>query len=372
MDYPAPRVGLVEGAPDLSDAYGVGLGRWDMFAVLWLYGARDEQQAAVMAERGVREGLRFVADQDARPLGTGQPWGGLWDDAADPLSELRRVAEVRRAAVDRFGLSALAPSEPVANLRRKFVPIWLLHRYQVESAVKLLGGVDYAYSVRGDGREAAQPVAEGVQRQALDALLDTLRPEALRVPPALLPYLSAGWSGNPDRQFDIEVFRTAGSAVFDPLAATDAAAGVTINALLAPERLNRLAIQNQVDTSQFGAHETVDRLIASTFEREPEDPALAAVSRRIATTTALSLARVQRDPLLHQPLALALDARLRRLAGALTDRRGDEAERDWANGLARLLLDREALDKAVAEPRRLPAIPPGMPIGGAETDGFHP
>ncbi|HEX8257551.1 MAG TPA: DUF5117 domain-containing protein, partial [Allosphingosinicella sp.] len=30
MDYPAPRVTVSNGAPDLSDAYGVGLGRWDM------------------------------------------------------------------------------------------------------------------------------------------------------------------------------------------------------------------------------------------------------------------------------------------------------------------------------------------------------
>jgi hypothetical protein len=36
-----------------------------------------------------------------------------------------------------------------------------------------------------------------------------------------------------------------------------------------------------------------------------------------------------------------------------------------------LLTDREALDKALAEPRRLPQVPPGMPIGGAEPDWFH-
>ena len=45
MDYPAPRVGLVGGAPDLSDAYGVGIGRWDRFAVDWLYGAESDAAA---------------------------------------------------------------------------------------------------------------------------------------------------------------------------------------------------------------------------------------------------------------------------------------------------------------------------------------
>jgi hypothetical protein len=369
MDYPAPRIGLVDGAPDLSDAYGTGMGRWDMFAINWLYGARDEAQAGEIATAGVREGLRYVADNDARPVGSAQPWGSMWEDTADPVAELERMMAVRRAAVSRFGPTALAAGEPVANLRRKFVPIWLLHRYQVEGAAKLVGGVDFAYSVRGDGREASRPVAEADQRRALDALLATLKPQALNVPAQLLPYLSAGWSGSPDRQFDIEVFRTAGGPVFDPLAASDAAAMVTLTALLSPDRLNRLAEQNRSDPSQFGAQEVLDRLVATVLAR-PSEPALAGVQRRLATTTTLALARVQRDQTLAQPLALALDGRLRRLAGDLIGLKGDEADRDWAHGLARLLTDREALDKALSEPRRLPQVPPGMPIGGAETDWF--
>jgi hypothetical protein len=201
-------------------------------------------------------------------------------------------------------------------------------------------------------------------------LLATLTPQALTVPAQLLPYLSAGWSGSSDRQFDIEIFRTAGGPVFDPLAASDAAAMVTLGALLAPDRLNRLAEQNRRESSQLGAHEVLDRLVATVLAR-PSDPALAGVQRRVATTTALALARVQRDQALAQPLALALDGRLRRLAGDLSGMRGDEADRDWAHGLARLLTDREALDKVLSEPRRLPQVPPGMPIGGAETDWFQ-
>ena len=370
MDYPAPRIGLVDGAPDLSDAYGVGMGRWDMFAINWLYGARDEAQAAEIASASVREGLRYVADNDARPVGSAQPWGSMWEDTADPVTELERMMAVRRAAVSRFGPTALAAGEPVANLRRKFVPIWLLHRYQVEGAAKLVGGVDFSYSIRGDGREASRPVAEADQRRALDTLLGTLSPQALTVPAQLLPYLSAGWSGSSDRQFDIEIFRTAGGPVFDPLAASDAAAMVTLSALLAPDRLNRLAEQNRSDLSQLGAHEVLDRLVATVTAR-PSEPALAGVQRRVATTTTLALARVQRDQTLAQPLALALDGRLRRLAGDLSGLRGDEADRDWAHGLARLLTDREALDKVLSEPRRLPQVPPGMPIGGAETDWFQ-
>jgi hypothetical protein len=254
-----------------------------MYVVNWLYGARDEAHAREIAVQGVREGLRYVGDDDARPLGSAQPWGSLWDDHGDPVTELGRMLEVRRAAVERFGPGALAAGEPVANLRRKFVPIWLLHRYQVEGAAKFVGGVDYRYSLRGDGQEAARIIPAAEQRRALDTLLATLRPDVLAVPPALLPFLSAGWSGNPDRQFDIEIFRTSGGTVFDPLAASDAAAMQTLNVLLAPDRLNRLAEQQRLDPNQLGASELLERLLGTIRARPTTDAALAGVQRRVAT-----------------------------------------------------------------------------------------
>jgi hypothetical protein len=364
MDYPAPRVGLADGAPDLSDAYGVGMGRWDKFAVDWLYGARTDAEAAPRMAAATAEGLRYVGDNDARPVASAQPAGSLWDDAADPAAELVRMTNVRRAAVDRFGLPALAAGEPVANLRRKFVPIWLLHRYQVEAAAKLLGGVDFSYSLRGDGREAAAPVDAPAQRAALDALLATLRPAELAVPPALLPYLSGGWSGSNDRQTEIEIFRTAGGPVFDPLVASEVAARVTLDALLAPDRLNRLETQVQYGRDLPGADAVIDQLIERTFGFDARDRRLAPVARRVATFTALSLARVQSDPAVSPTLALALGERLARLAAQLTAAGGGGANQDWSRGLGRLLADREALDRVLAEQRRLPQVPPGMPIGG--------
>ena len=370
MDYPAPRVGLADGRPDLKDAYGAGLGRWDMFVVDWLYGTDNDAEAQRKAEAAVAEGLRYVSDSDARPTGSAQPWGAIWDDFGQPVAELERMLEVRRAAVANFGVGALAAGEPVSNLRRKFVPIWLLHRYQVEAAAKAIGGVDFAYSLRGDGREASPVVDQAVQRRALDALLVALSPAELEVPAPLLPHLSAGWSGNHDRQFEIEIFRTAGGPVFDPLAASEAAAAVTLNALLAPERLNRLQIQNGSDPRALGPDELIDRLLGAAFTAEPQSGSRAAVRRRVAHMTALALARVQRDPALSPTLAAAIDSRLGRLSGSLEKRRGGDADRDWSRGLARLLRDREALDKALAEPARAPRIPPGMPIGGGSDGEF--
>lgn len=157
MDYPPPRIDLVDGHPDLSHAYASAVGKWDMATVAWLYGEPppgQNTQACANAEANkiVASGLRYVQDDDARADDTAQPFTSLWDDGADPTAELNRLMRVRRVAIDRFGLQTLAPGEPVANLRRRFVPVWLLHRYQMVAAAKAIGGVDMSYALNGGAR----------------------------------------------------------------------------------------------------------------------------------------------------------------------------------------------------------------------------
>jgi hypothetical protein len=355
MDYPAPRITLEGGAPSLKDAYGVGLGRWDMWVIDWLYGAKTDAEAAPLLAQARAQGLRFVADQDSRPVSSGNPEGALWDDAADPIGELRRMMNVRTVALQRFGEGALPVGEPLAQLRRAFVPIWLLDRYQIEAASKSLGGVNFPYALAGEAATAT-PVAGATQWAALYALLDTLNPAELSVPGRLLPLLSVGFGGNDDRQTQIELIPTAGGPVFDPLKATEVGAVQTLTPLLAPERLNRLEAQHAADASVPAPAQLFELLLGRTLAQSAND-----VGRRVATTAVLSLARVQRDAQLSPTISLQLAGRLDRLAEELQRSRGPQ--QDWARGLAALLKDREALDKAIADPARLPRVPPGMPIG---------
>ena len=352
MDYPAPRVILEGGVPSLRDAYGTGVGPWDKWVIKWLYGARTDAEAAPILAEARAQGLRFVADQDSRPVSSGNPEGALWDDSANPVAELGRMMEVRRVALQRFGRAAIPGGESLANLRRAFVPIWLLHRYQVEAAAKSLGGVDFPYALNREPFDARAVPGQG-QQAALYALIDTLSPANLTVPAQLMPILSGGFGGNSDRQTDIEIIPTAGGPVFDPLEATEVGAMQTLNALLSPQRLNRLEIQHATDPSVPAPAYVVDLLLSRTLAASASD-----VGRRIATTSILSLARVQRDATLSPTIALELLARLSRLGDQLAKGRDD-----WSRGLGALLKDREALDKAVADPRRLPQVPPGMPIG---------
>jgi len=358
MDYPGPRITLdASGAPSLRDAYGVGVGPWDRFMIKWLYAARTDADARPLEAEAHAEGLRFIADNDARPVSAGQPLGSLWDDGPNPIAELRRIEAVRRAAIDRFGAGALPAGESLADLRRAFVPIWLLDRYQVEAAAKSVGGVNFPYAINGESA-VAQVVPGATQWAALYALLDTLSPAQLTVPARLNPLLSSGFGGDDDRQMQIEIIPTAGGPVFDPLKATEVGALQTLDALLSPERLNRLEGQHAGDATVPAPAQLFDLLLDRTLAQSANE-----VGRRIATVTIFSLARLQHDAALSPTVSMELAGRLDRLADQLDRDRGQAAEQDWARGIAALLKDKQALDKVLADPARLPQVPPGMPIG---------
>ena len=124
------------------------------------------------------------------------PIGACGTTAADPVAELRRMMAVR-ARRDR-PLRPGARSPPASrcrSLRRAFVPIWLLDRYQVEAAAKSVGGVDFPYARQRREAGRATPCRARRQWAALYALLDTLTPAELTVPARLQPLLSSGFGG---------------------------------------------------------------------------------------------------------------------------------------------------------------------------------
>ena len=358
MDYPAPRVELVDGQPSITDAYGVGVGEWDKFAIRYLYAARTDEEARAMVQEAQARGLRFVGDSDARGPSAANPEGSLWDDFADPVGELARVMEVRRAALARFDADAIPDGQDLASLRRAFVPIWLLHRYQVEAAAKALGGVVSPHGLAGD-TAGVETVSATDQRAALSALLQALSLEELRVPDRLQPLLSYGPATYYDYATTIEVMPLAGGAVFDSLRATEIGAVHVLDSLIDPQRLNRLEMQNASDSRVPSAHDVAARLIAHADGVAAEG----AVGRRIATTIALDLAKTARESGLSRSIAFQIDGQLARWAERLSRASGGGEEADWRRGLGALLSDSEKLSAAIADKALLPAVPPGMPIG---------
>ncbi|HEX6550580.1 MAG TPA: zinc-dependent metalloprotease, partial [Gammaproteobacteria bacterium] len=195
------------------------------------------------------------------------------------------------------------------------------------------------------------------QRAALDAVLETLSPDELRVPQRLVPLLSAARNGSSNRQYTIELFANSAGTPFDPLVAADAAAELTLRALLAPARLARLDVQHAADPKALGVEELLDRLQAATL---PDDTD--ALTRRIAYRTIVTLAQVAHNPKTTPGVAALLDQRVHEMGVALAHRHGSAADQAWGASLSRQMLDPQQLDKLLAKHARAVEVPPGSPI----------
>ncbi len=133
----------------------------------------------------------------------------------------------------------------MAMMEEALVPVFLHHRYQLESAASALGGQHYVYAMRGAGEPAPRPVQAAEQNAALNALAATLRASELVVPAAALEKLPPRPSGYPRHR---ELFPRYTGLPFDPVTPGLVAADLTIQFVLAPERAARLVAQHARDS----------------------------------------------------------------------------------------------------------------------------
>lgn len=111
--------------------------------------------------------------------------------------------------------------------------------------------------------------------------------------------------------------------------------------------------------------EVTDRLLAQAFA--PATGRLAEVARRVQTRTVLELAATIRRPDVSPAAKAEIGQRLDDLAAKLKAAPGaDPSERAHKLTLAKLLQDKEELVRVLAQPKRRPEAPPGMPIGSDE------
>lgn len=277
MDYPAPRVAITEDRRlDCTDAYGVGVGAWDKFAVAYAYSEyptdREEDAAlSALIETRLRDGLRFITDADARPAGAAHPTANLWDNGDDVVASLEYALRVRRIALDRFGERNVQPGQPLAKLHEVLVPVYLYHRYQLAAAVKVLGGLDYRYAMRGDGQPPMTPIDPATQQRALTAVLECIAPRQLDLPDSILEQVAPRPFGYRRNR---EMFSGDTGLILDPLSAAAIAADLAISGLLNPRRCARLVDQHRRNEG-LPSLETVlqsltDAAFATLTTREPD------------------------------------------------------------------------------------------------------
>ena len=275
MDYPHPNVTLdANGHIDLSHAYAVNIGAWDKVAIDYGYRefpphtSADAEQVAlsIILSNADSAGQVFITDEDARPFGSAHPHAHLWDNGPDPAAELDRVLAVRAAALNNFGEAAIKPATPMAQLEQMLVPLYLFHRYQTEAAIKEIGGLDYRYNLRGDGLPDPSIVDPAEQRKALTAVLKTLAPQTLTLPESILQILPPVPPGYPRTH---ESFPAHTGLTFDPIAAAESAADLTLTVLLDPARASRL-IEYHMRIPASPSLRGVLEAISSTVAERPE------------------------------------------------------------------------------------------------------
>jgi hypothetical protein len=373
MDYPPPYVKLgADGVPDLTDAYATGIGEWDKVSIAWGYqdfpGGTDEHAALdETLNHAFLRGLSYLTDQDARPAGSSSSKAHLWDSGANAVDELDRMMQVRAAALKRLGENNIREGTPLATIEDALVPIYMLHRYQVEAASKLIGGMDYTYALRGDGQAATQIVAPAEQRRALAAVLRTLKPEVLALPEPLLTLIPPRPSEYPRGR---EHFKIRTSPAFDALAPAEEAAQHVLQFLFNPERAARLIEFHARDAANPGLEEVLGALLRVTWE-QPHDTGYAA-----------EVARTVDDVVLYDLMALANNERALPEVRAIAALKLEEIKtmasearksRPAANA-AHLLYAEEQIARFQRDPKSLelpaPLEPPdGPPIGSDDDEG---
>jgi hypothetical protein len=369
MDYPTALAELrADGTIDLSKAYHQNIGEWDKVAINWGYRefpnrANDEAALDKILADAWAADLRYFTNQDIDI----HPKADQWTNGANQTDELTRLMKVRRAALDRLGLNTIRAGVPTVMIEEPLVPIYMYHRYAVESTASAIGGQDFTYAHRGDNTTPIEWVNGEMQRKAIDALSATLKPSELTIPKRILDLLPPR---PPGYGMHRELFpRTTGEG-FDPVNPAAIASDVTIGFILQPDRAARMVTQNAVDQSLPGLGEVIDRLIRATFDQPTSGTYEAEVRRateRVLVDRVMWLAQSAPNAQVRAIAALKLERIRGRSAttGAAATSMG-ESERAHRSLMAADI--KRFLERPVADTmggRIIPAspAPPGAPIG---------
>jgi len=269
MDYPHPLVKIKnKNELDLSEAYTNEIGAWDKVAIAYGYqdfpeGVDEEEALEEIIQQSLDEGLLFISDRDARASSGAHPYAHLWDNGTEANEELKRVMQVREIALNNLSEKKIPFGQPMATLEEVLVPMYMFHRYQAEATAKLIGGLYYTYALRGDGQTPLKVVEGDKQQAAIEAMLQTISPEALAIPEKLLeliPPYPLGYYENSK-----EVFKSRTGITFDPLGAAESAANFTLSLLLNHERITRMIDLSSRYEEVPGFHEMADQLVKNTI-----------------------------------------------------------------------------------------------------------
>ncbi len=368
LDYPHPLIALrSDGTMDLSQAYTAEIGPWDKVSVQFGYshfapGTNETAALRKILDDAWAQDLRYMTNQDLDGNGNVDQW----NNGSDVAAEITRMLGVRRAGLERFGETAIQANRPMALIEDVFVPLYLHHRYAVDSAVTVLGGQDYVYAMRGDGRTPTRWMPAAQQRRALDALMSTLKLNELTLSSSLLGKIPPRPPGFPRTR---ELFpRTTGS-IFDPISPAVVATDMVVQGLLTNERAARLVAQHAVDPSLPSLQDVIGRVVTTVFDQ------------KAATTYEAEIKRAMERVVISQVMAMAQSATMTQVR-AVASQTLRQLQRRSTTGLATAGAAEQAHRQLIADdvrrffeqgmdlwrPAAIPDAPPGAPIGDTGLD----
>lgn len=269
MDYPAPLVEITAaGKIDLSNAYIQRIGEYDKLAIRYSYEqfapeANEEEELAKIVQESLDSGLLFMAHNNNNFIGGGHQFAGVWDNGDNLVDHLKHEIEVRRIGLESFGPELIRNGEPLSSLEYVLLPLYMHHRFQLNSAAQSIGGADYKYTVRGDGQIPFTIIDAQEQRDALETVLSTLSPEFLTLPINILELLPPPAF----RHSQGEEFPGRTGLLFDPLGAAEGSASLSVKQILQPARMSRLVAYGSMGDYP-DLEEVVDRLLEVTWSAD--------------------------------------------------------------------------------------------------------
>jgi hypothetical protein len=363
MEYPTPRVKVVNGRLDLSEAFERTTGVYDDLMTRYAYSefpAEKERQGleAIIAEMRAKNVL-FVPSTDPR-------W--VWyDDRATPTEYLRETAAARKIMLAQYGPAILQAGEPIGALRdMRLWMTYLHHRWAIESGIGYVGGMYHNIVVKGESLPATEIVPARLQREVLGQLMEVVAPTNLAIPDALLAQLTPSPGANLEDM--------AGDYAFDHLRAARILSAMVFEPLLTPARAARLVAFADRQADAVSLPEVVEAVLAQTWRASADTDARHRSLRRVTQRTALDAlmmlgADAETSPdvrgyVLDQIARLGESLKTRRDENPITDAHYRQAERDIQRYLENPAANapKSALVWG-SRPRSRYPLPPGPPLG---------
>ena len=369
MDYPHPYVKLTNDEIDLSQVYSTGIGEWDKVAVAYSYQDFPNQVNETKAlneiiQNSIEKGMLFISDSDARAKGGAHIYAHLWDNGKNPAKELDRVLQVRAKAIHNFSANNIKLNEPYSVLEDVFVPLYFFHRYQVEAASKMIGGMEYSYAVKGDGQTIVKPIDQKIEREALESLMNSLSVETLKIPleiVALFPPRANGYERSR------ESFKSKNGVAFDALNAASTAAELVVELLFHHERASRMVHQKGLFKKQLGLDELIDFVIELTFKKSYSDAYDIEIQQSINNIILQGLIELCVSSKANSQVKSITLVKIKELRNWLSTTNLKGINNMYANGNVHII------DGFLKQPNQFkkelaPKIPDGSPIGSIRCD----